>query len=434
MKQKQLERFIPFRKRDIFTLCESIILSSSRDNKPNSLTANSDNQLDIQTGRLFGTFCQLLESRIHYQYHAQLEHLKDCYHLLDPNKDTKALFALAPEQAKQDQHAFASGFAQLLDAANYEKVTDNDLKAALEEESLFKVRLAVNFDDFEDVVFYRRGESERTETLRYFFGLRKKQISFTHYDRVAVYFTFKDEAYFESKGMKPVTFTPGSTLVKLFQNVPKADLEMLFPNSEVKMRPIDKFIISASAAIGGTVVLVTKLGASLILMGSFIAFWLGLKEEEVTLTQQSLITFGIGMGVFGSFVVREWTKFKNRKIRFMKALSDNLYFKNLDNNAGVFHTLIDSAEEEDCKEAMLAYSFLLRHGDNGASASALDSTIEMWFKHEHHCCIDFDVADALNKLLHMSLVIKQDEVFVARALPDAVNILDEYWDSIYQSA
>ncbi|HCS80068.1 MAG TPA: DUF3754 domain-containing protein, partial [Alteromonas macleodii] len=42
-------------------------------------------------------------------------------------------------------------------------------------------------------------------------------------------------------------------------------------------------------------------------------------------------TFGIGMGVFGSFIFKEWTKFKNRKIRFMKALSDNLYFKNLDN-------------------------------------------------------------------------------------------------------
>ena len=86
--------------------------------------------------------------------------------------------------------------------------------------------------------------------------------------------------------------------LKLFQNVPKADLEMLFPNSEVKMRPLDKLIISASAAIGGTVVLVTKLGASLLLMASFLAFWLGFKDDEVELTKQSLITFGIGMGVF----------------------------------------------------------------------------------------------------------------------------------------
>ncbi|HBO00035.1 MAG TPA: DUF3754 domain-containing protein, partial [Alteromonas macleodii] len=353
---------------------------------------------------------------------------------------------------KQSQKAFSSAFANLLNAANFEKVTNKDLEAALNEESLFKVRLAVSFEDFEDVVFYRRGESVKTETLRTFFGLRKKQVSFTNYDKVAVYITFKDEAYFKEKGHTPVTFKPGSTIVKLFQNVPKADLEMLFPNSEVKMRPLDKLIISASAAIGGTVVLVTKLGASLLLMASFLAFWLGFKDDEVELTKQSLITFGIGMGVFGSFIFKEWTKFKNRKIRFMKALSDNLYFKNLDNNAGVFHTLIDAAEEEDCKEALLAYTFLLKCSEvsveggaafcavraereiaaGGMTLATLDSVIESYFSEELDCALDFDVTDAINKLVDMELVEQYGDIFVARALNDAVKILDDYWDNIYQ--
>jgi hypothetical protein len=30
----------------------------------------------------------------------------------------------------------------------------------------------------------------------------------------------------------------------------------------------------------------------------------------------------------------------------MKALSDNLYFKNLDNNAGVFYHLVDAAKQQ----------------------------------------------------------------------------------------
>jgi hypothetical protein len=272
----------------------------------------------------------------------------------------------------------------------------------------------------------------KTETLRYFFGLRKKDITFTHYDRVAVFITFKDEDYFNNIKQKPVTFTPGSTIIKLFQNVPKADLEMLFPNSEVRMRPLDKLIIGASAAVGGTVVLVTKLGASLVLMASFLAFYFGLKDESVELTKQSLITFGIGMGVFGSFVFKEWTKFKNRKIRFMKALSDNLYFKNLDNNAGVFHTLIDAAEEEDCKEALLAYTFLLQHGNEGLTADALDTQIEQWFKHTHSCELDFDIPDAMEKLIAMKLVTQQHERYVALPLNEAVKELDDYWDNIYQ--
>ncbi|CAB9492860.1 TMEM143 family protein [Alteromonas macleodii] len=426
-----LERFIPFRKRDVANLCEGLLSHDSA---------------------VFRTFSTLLVSRIHYQYHEQLEALKNSYSHFDPNKDTRELQPSNERVRKQNQKAFAKGFASLLNAANFEKVTDDDLEAALNEESLFKVRLAVSFDDFEDVVFYRRGDSIKTETVRTFFGLRKKQVSFTNYDKVAVYITFKDEAYFKEKGQTPVTFKPGSTIVKLFQNVPKADLEMLFPNSEVKMRPLDKLIISASAAIGGTVVLVTKLGASLLLMASFLAFWLGFKDDEVELTKQSLITFGIGMGVFGSFIFKEWTKFKNRKIRFMKALSDNLYFKNLDNNAGVFHTLIDAAEEEDSKEALLAYTFLLKCSRVSSEGSAafckmqsdseiaaggmtlanLDSAIETYFLEELNCALDFDVTDAIEKLVSMQLVEQNGDVFVARTLKDAVKILDDFWDNIYQ--
>jgi len=426
-----LERFIPFRKRDVISLCENLLAHESAS---------------------FRAFSTLLVNRIHYQYHEQLETLKNSYSHFDPNKDTRDLQPSSDAIRKQSQKAFSNEFANLLNAANFEKVTNEDLEAALNEESLFKVRLEVSFDDFENVVFYRRGESVKTETVRTFFGLRKKQVSFTNYDKVAVYITFKDEAYFKEKGQTPVTFKPGSTIVKLFQNVPKADLEMLFPNSEVKMRPLDKLIISASAAIGGTVVLVTKLGASLLLMASFLAFWLGFKDDEVELTKQSLITFGIGMGVFGSFIFKEWTKFKNRKIRFMKALSDNLYFKNLDNNAGVFHTLIDAAEEEDCKEALLAYTFLFTcseaHSVGGAvfktmrsepeiaaggmTLATLDSVIETYFLEEFNCALDFDVTDAIDKLVDMELVEQNGDVFVARPLEDAVKILDDYWDNIYQ--
>ena len=292
-----LERFIPFRKRDVITLCENLLAHESES---------------------FRTFSTLLVSRIHYKYHEQLEALKNSYSHFDPNKDTRELQPADERVRKQSQRTFAKGFASLLNAANFEKVTDDDLDAALNEESLFKVRLAVSFDDFEDVVFYRRGESVKTETIRTFFGLRKKQVSFTNYDKVAVYITFKDESYFKEKGQIPATFKPGSTIVKLFQNVPKADLEMLFPNSEVKMRPLDKLIISASAAIGGTVVLVTKLGASLLLMASFLAFWLGFKDDEVELTKQSLITFGIGMAVFGSSARRSREQKNTVRVHFLR--------------------------------------------------------------------------------------------------------------------
>lgn len=405
------ERFIPYRKQDIVDMCLQEL--------------NVDN-IEVS----FRQFCELLSYSLHVEYHQLLESLKNDYAPFDPNSDTKQLTPFSAEQKVQCQANFAINFANVLNAANFEKVTEQDLQDALTEESLFKVRLEVEFDDFKQVVFYRRGESQLTETITSLFGLRKQTINFTNFDRVAVFITFKDQEHFDKKGKTLLGFEPGSTIVKLFQNIPKADLEMLFPNSEVRMRPIDKAIIGGSAVVGGAVVLVTKLGASLVLVAALLAFWFGWREDEVIMTQQHFISFAIGLGVFGSFIFKEWSKFKNRKIKFMKALSDNLYFKNLDNNAGVFHTLIDAAEEEDFKETILAYSFLL-NSSAGLSAKNLDEKIEQWFKEKYQCDVDFEISDALSKLKRMALVEVIDEIYHATPLNNAKQTLDEHWDNIF---
>lgn len=115
----------------------------------------------------------------------------------------------------------------------------------------------------------------------------------------------------------------------------------------------------------------------------------------------------------------------------MKALSDNLYFKNLDNNAGVFHTLIDAAEEEDFKEALLAYTFLLNN-EQGLSKSALDEKIEVWFMDIYDSHLDFEISDALEKLERMQLVTLEGNVYQALSLVEAKQHLDKRWDSLFE--
>jgi hypothetical protein len=74
------------------------------------------------------------------------------------------------------------------------------------------------------VVFYRRGEYQQTETISKFWGLSKKNITFTNYDKVAVYIKFKDADYFnqtkrsglgasESGSSEPGSAEPGSTTI-----------------------------------------------------------------------------------------------------------------------------------------------------------------------------------------------------------------------------
>jgi hypothetical protein len=407
------DRFIPMRKTDVIQACID------------------DKKISAQQSKEFTDFCQLLISTLHFEYHQKLEILKDNYAPFDPNADTLKLDIDTPESLQDKQQKFADTFTQVLNAANFEKVTETDLQEAMHEESLFKVRLAVEFDDFAEVVFYRRGEHLQTEVLSKLWGLKKQKVTFTNYDKVAVYIKFKDVEHFEQSNKKVDNFEPGSTVIKLFQNIPKADLEMLFPNSEVRMRPIDKAIIGGSAVVGGAVVLVTKLGASLVLLGALISYWLGLSSQEVSIGSKQLVILGAGLGVLAGFIFKEWTKFKNRKLSFMKALTDNLYFKNLDNNSGVFHHLIDSAEEEECKEAILAYYFLLNK-QSPMSSKELDNCIEAWFDERFNVSVDFEIEDALAKLVRLGLATLDKQGYVAVSLQQGLNILDKNWDQLFK--
>ncbi len=411
----QGNRFIPFRKADLIEM--------GLQQGPLPETAAAD----------FRELCRRLEALLHFEYHRLLEKIKDAYAPFDPDADTRRLYTLDDQSLKTHQTAFVREMTTLLNAANYEKITDEDLREALKEASLFKIRLSVDFNDFEEVLFFRRGEALRRETLTTWFGLRRRRIVFTHYDRVVVYIKFRSQAYFDGLKRRDLPYKPGSTLIKLFRNVPKADLEMLFPNSEVRMKTIDKLIIGIPAAVSGVVILVTKLGASLVLIAALLAFWMGLRETAVEINQQHLVALGIGLGTLAGFLFKQIGKFKNRKIRFMKALAENLYFKNLDNSAGVFHHLIDAAEEEEFKEAVLAYLFLAA-APGGLTRPQLDQAVEDWLSAGWDCRIDFEVDDALAKLERWELLHHEGHCLKVLAPERAVAQLDRIWHQTFAGA
>ena len=397
--------FIPFRKHDIVEMCLK------------------DNLLSDQETE-FRHLSSMLSSIYHFEYHNIIESLKDSYALIDPDSDTRK--PLATELDKCDN--FSVLLNTLLEKANYERITEDELNQALNESSLFKIRLHVDFDDFEEVLLFCRGESIREEKVPQWLGLSSKTITFINYDRVVVYIRLSKD-YQESKNSLPFS-KPGATLLKLFQNVPKADLEMLFPNTQVRMRTIDKLLIGIPALISGSIVLTTKLGAALILLGSLLGFWFGLSQQPVELNKTTILVLLAGMTTLGGYLWKQFSNFKNRKLRFMQSLTQNLYFKNLDNNAGVFHRLANDAEEEEGKEALLAYYFLLTSKPL-LSKSELDRQIETWLLEKWHCAIDFEIDDAVTKLLNIGLIKKTDDTLVAISIAEAIRVLDQRWDNYF---
>ncbi len=390
-------------------------------------------ELDAGERGSFRTVATMLASLLHHRFHARIEALKDAYHPFNPEADTRSIARLGPAEKLAAQERLEEELSALARAANFTPIDSTDLDRAFSEHSLLKVQLQADRSAVTKIILFRRGESTRTRNVPTWWGLRRKAVTFTNYARVLVYATFRDAGDLSEAEIERLPYRPGSTIIKLFQNVPRDDLEMVLPNVKIRMRRIDKLLIGIPALISGIIVIVTKLLAPVWFVLLIVAFWLGLRDSPVTLDQTKLVTVVIGLIAFGAYLVRQVSNFKNRKILFMKALSENLYFRNLDNDAGVFHHLLDAAEEAEVTEVLLAYHFLRTADHSEASdARALDRRIEEWFARRWETQVDFEVEDGLRKLRELALVTEGgDGRLEAISLDEAKEHLNRVWDDLF---
>ena len=373
-----LLRFIPFRVGDIVAMC----LAEGR--------LDSAGQVWFEMAR------ERMASRIREHFHQLRQQLKDAYGPLDPDADTRLVTEFRDPTASA---AFSSLLERVLDSANYEKLNRQEVKRALTKASPFKVQLQVETDAFEEFLIYIRGISRREEEVRKLLGLWRSRVEFVSYDRVVLYLRCREDIDAESRSRGS---PPGGTMLKLFRDVPAADLEMLFPGTRIRMRTVDKLLIGVPALVSGGVVVSTKLGTTLVLLGSLIGFWLGFSSERVELDRSAVLALLAGAGALAAYLWKQFSKFRNRKLKYNRALTENLYFKLLDNNAGVLYRVLGEAEDAELKESLLACYFLLAHGEP-MKADELDRTIETWFAKRWECRVDFEVGDALEKLEALGL-------------------------------
>jgi hypothetical protein len=99
------------------------------------------------------------------------------------------------------------------------------------------------------------------------------------------------------------------------------------------------------------------------------------------------------------------------------------------NNAGVIDGLVSAAEEQDVKEALLAYHTLLTQG--AMTKDALDSAVELFLRERFGMEVDFEIGDALAKLERLKLVTNNGDTLAAVGTDDALARLDEAWDGYF---
>ena len=178
-KYSDRERFIPIRKSALVERLSNSNMVAAKDRKA------------------FLLFSKILDSIFHFEFHEQTEALEESYCPFNPDSDTLTTHSFSQDARKAHEDRLMATFKDVLNQANYQQITASDLAYAMNRQSLFKISLFVDFEDFENQLVFRRGtRSRRIRRKKWLFI--EETIDITVYDRVALIIKYKDESYFKA--------------------------------------------------------------------------------------------------------------------------------------------------------------------------------------------------------------------------------------------
>lgn len=374
----------------------------------------ADSTLSSQEQGQFRQWCQLLAATFHFEFHARLEQLKDAYAPFDPDSETASATGYDHARESQGLSELFDEFIALLERANFRRLTREEIGQALDVASDWGINLSVNFDVFERMELFARGDSVGRRSRRNWRNwFRMEEVDVPVFRRLVLILRLRDHPALPRK------LDTQSVFIKIFKDIPKQDLEMLLPGTSVRMTLADRGKIVLPALSGLAITIWKVIKGALVLAAAGI---------YGTLAFLGLVGGTIGYGV------RSFVGYLQTKQKYQLNLTQSLYYQNLDNNSGALCRLLDEAEEQECREAMLAYFYLWRYGgENGWTESELDDAIERRLEQTGSGRVDFEVSDALQKLLRLGLV-HQSASGRWRAIPiaTALEVLDRAWDSFFR--
>jgi hypothetical protein len=184
--------------------------------------------------------------------------------------------------------------------------------------------------------------------------------------------------------------------------------------------------LGVPALVGGVPILL-KLASTLTVMFVVAGFYLGLNGTMHDNDTEQAFAALSGLFALGAFVLRQWGNFHRQSLIHQKQLTDNVYYRNVNNNAGIFTYLIGEAEEQDWKEAMLAYQTLLAASEPPTS-KVLAARVEEALSTRFGVGINFGVEAALAKLRELGLLRDLGDGCVAvLPLTEALARLEQVW-------
>jgi len=402
--RKDCEHFIPIRRGELVDL-----LCADWDLKP----PDRD---------LFRQFCRLVTATLHFEYNRRLEELKDAYAPFDPDRDTRRCLKVSADDRQRCLNDLFCDFGWLMERANFKHLSRDELEPALQAASDWGINMDVDFGAFERIALFSRGDATEKRTrrrLRNFYRVEEALVPV--YKRLVIILKMRKHKRL------PKEVDTDSVYLKVFKDIPKLDVKMLLPGARVCLSKFDRGRI--------TVPLLT--GAGMIawrLVGSVWRTILNWGDDVVnivlgTASGNPWLVWILASGALG-YGYQSYYGSQQLKKSYHLTLTESLYYQNLDSNAGVLTRLLDEAEEQEAREAVLAYYFLWHYaGEEGWTSASLDDNVEQYLESTVGQKVDFEVGDALGKLERMHVVRKAGDRYRAVPITDALEVLGRTWDS-----
>ncbi|MGJ5206326.1 TMEM143 family protein [Bradyrhizobium sp. HKCCYLR20261] len=404
------DRFIPIRKSDVL---DAVI---------------SHGGLDEAQSAELRRLAQMLGAILHHEYFDELDRLRDAYFDFDP--EVPGGRHRAPAELDAAYNNLTNEFVRVLGEANFIEITHDEIERAFAEHALVRVKLKAPISDFRAVRMFRRGTHQETIEVPMLYGLRRRKQDIEVYDDIILMVATRPDEPTRTKRKTAAwrgrnKIRGGAVLFKYFRHIARFDLEALLPNVRVVMGLREQLTLGVPALVGGVPILL-KLASTLTVLFIVAGFYLGLSGTvHDNDTEQALAALS-GLFALGAFILRQWGNFHRQSLIHQKQVTDNIYFRNVNNNSGIFNYLIGEAEDQDWKEAVLAYGGLLL-ASVPLSRESLGSHVEELLQQMFGLGRAFNIDEALIRLRELGLVSGDDGALSALPLPEAIAQLDRVW-------
>ena len=326
--------------------------------------ALEDPRLNEQERAKLAEFSEMLQEHYHLDYHKCFLELKHCFAPFDP--DSEVVFK--PQIREEEKEAYHQRLLELVEvfltAGNYQTLSTDQLNACLELQPSIGLKVTADTKEFSIFHIYYRGihDAETDEKVWFFWHKKRHMKELKRIFIIARY----DEAH------------GGNILVKQFRNIPIDQLQVMLPGVKLQL-PVFAWLNAGGSFAGSLGTIIWK--ASIGILGVF-----------------ALLFFLI------SLCVKSISGMLNARTKCLQMYSTNLYHKSLSNNVAAINQLVDQAETQEVKEAFLAYYALYLERNHPMTEQELDEWVEKWLLDHFGFPIDFEVDDALRKLVEKKLV------------------------------